>query len=210
MSVDRVHSIRIENSLGVCGVRDDTRLLAEAAARGHPGRALDLGTGSGYVGIYLALCGWLVDAVDVSPRALELARRNAELNGVVMRVYTSSLFDAVDGLYDVIAFNPPMRADESESSRMLTSTLRRIPPLANLLMRVTQPILERKRLGFLAGVVKAAQMHLGPGGRLLLVISRLEATELRKSVAGLVLRESQPVTSIPGLDIATFSSAEPT
>jgi methylase of polypeptide subunit release factors len=197
--------IRIEDALGVCGVRDDTRLLAEAAARGQPGRALDLGTGSGYVGIYLALAGWQVDAVDVSPRALELARRNAELNGVVLNVFASNLFDAVDGAYDLIAFNPPMRADESESSRLLTATLRRVPPLANLLMRITQPVLERKRLDFLAAIARTAQSHLAPRGRLMLVISPLEETELPKLISSLVAADSKAVGSIPGLNIVTFT-----
>ena len=200
--------IRIEDALGVCGVRDDTRLLAEAAAGGQPGRALDLGTGSGYVGIHLAQAGWQVDAVDVSPRALELARRNAALNGVALHVFASNLFDAVEGAYDLIAFNPPMRADESESSRLLTATLRRVPPLANLLMRITQPVLERKRLDFLADIARAARPHLAPRGRLLLVISPLEETELPKLIAGLALANSQAVGSIPGLNIVTFTFAE--
>ncbi len=52
-SADR--RMRIEDALGVCGVRDDTRLLAETAYEvmgksRNPCRALDLGTGSGYVG----------------------------------------------------------------------------------------------------------------------------------------------------------------
>ena len=123
--------IRIEDALGVCSVREDTRLLAEmsyGATEGsrNPCRALDLGTGSGYVGVYLALKGWQVEAVDVSPRALALARRNAELNGVAPRIYQSNLFSDVHGPYDVIAFNPPMRGDETEGSRLVTATLRRV------------------------------------------------------------------------------------
>ena len=40
----------IEDAVGVCGVRDDTRTLAEAAAADDAiGRALDLGAGTGYV-----------------------------------------------------------------------------------------------------------------------------------------------------------------
>lgn len=202
--------IRIEDALGVCGVRDDTRLLAEAAAAGLTGRALDLGTGSGYVGIYLAQAGWQVDAVDVSPRALGLARRNAALNGVALNVFASNLFDMVEGVYDLIAFNPPMRADESESSRLLTATLRRAPSLANLLMRITQPVLERKRLDFLAAIARAARPHLTPKGRLLLVISPLEEAELPKLIAGLTAADSLAVKSIPGLSIVTFTFAEKT
>jgi methylase of polypeptide subunit release factors len=207
MTVD----IRIEDALGVCGVREDTRLLGETAygvIRGcKPCRALDLGTGSGYVAIYLALRGWQVDAVDVSPRALALARRNAELNGVAPRVYQSNLFSDVRGQFDVIACNPPMRADETESSRLVTATLRRAGPLANALMRVTQPMLARKRISFLAEIARGARSHLAPGGRFLLVISPLEQAELLSCVPGLALEESRTVPGIPGLVIAVFTYA---
>lgn len=206
------HDIRIDDALGVCGVREDTRLLAETAytvARGacNPCCALDLGAGSGYVGIYLALRGWQVDAVDVSPRALDLARRNAGLNGVAPRIYQSNLFSNVAGQFDVIACNPPMRADETEGSRLITATLRRVGALANALMRVTQPVLERKRIDFLAEIARGARPHLAPGGRLLLVISPLEQAELPACVPGLALEESRTVPGIPGLVVAVFSYA---
>jgi SAM-dependent methyltransferase len=197
-------AIRIEDAMGVCGVREDTRLLAEVAARGPLGRALDLGTGSGYVAIYLAQRGWDVDAVDVSPRALALAQHNAEGNGVAFRLYASNLFDAVQGPYDVIAFNPPMRADETESSRLITSMLRRVGVLANMLMRISQPVLGRKRLGFLTQIARGARPHLVRGGRLLLVINPLEQAALPGAVQGLRVQDTRRVESIPGLSVVTF------
>ena len=205
-------AICIENALGVCTVREDTRLLAELAGeapspgaeRPLTGRALDLGTGSGYVAIYLAQRGWEVDAVDVSPRALELARRNAATNGVAPRIYASDMFGAVRGPYDVIACNPPQRGNETEGSRLITATLRRLPSLSNLLLRITQPVLERKRLDFLAQLAHAARAHLAPGGRLLLVISPLEAAELPKLVPGMRVAGQAPVGAIPGLSVVTF------
>ena len=57
--IDEAHAV------GVCGVRDDTRTLAAAAAASDaPGRALDLGAGTGYVGVYLAQRGWDVLLVE--------------------------------------------------------------------------------------------------------------------------------------------------
>ena len=111
------------------------------------------------------------------------------------------------GQYDVIACNPPMRADETESSRLVTATLRRVGMLANALMRVTQPVLERKRIDFLAEIADGARPHLAPGGRLLLVISPLEPAELPACVPGLVLQESRTVPGIPGLEVAVFRFA---
>jgi SAM-dependent methyltransferase len=204
--------MRVEDGLGVCGVRDDPRLLAETAYESmggscNPCRALDLGTGSGYVGIYLALKGWQVDAVDVSPRALALAKHNAELNGVAPRIYQSNLYESVDGQYDVIACNPPMRADETESSRLVTASLRRVGVVANALMRVTQPVLERKRIDFLAEIAFGARPHLTRAGRLLLIISPLETAEVPGKVPGLVHENNKPVGTIPGLEVAVFRFA---
>lgn len=50
-----------------------------------PGRMLDLGCGYGRVAIYLASRGWLVDAIDFVPQAIETARRRAEDAGVSKR-----------------------------------------------------------------------------------------------------------------------------
>lgn len=99
--------------------RPDTEILVEAlmpparrivAERGCC-RILDLGTGSG------AICLALLDLVpvatgvgaDISPGALETARRNADLNGMADRFETveSDWFSAVSGVFDIIVSNPP-------------------------------------------------------------------------------------------------------
>jgi methylase of polypeptide subunit release factors len=42
-----------------------------------PGRALELGCGTGMNAVYLALRGFAVTAIDLSPRAIRAARRRA-------------------------------------------------------------------------------------------------------------------------------------
>lgn len=75
-------------------------------------RALDVGTGSGCLAIALARY-WpelQVDAVDISPEALVLARRNAENHNVSDRVelIQSDLLEGLAGrCYDLILANPP-------------------------------------------------------------------------------------------------------
>ena len=118
-----VCEIVVKNALGVCSVEEDTRLLAQVSAEVAPagGRVLDLGTGTGYVAIYLARRGFVVDATDVSRRALELARGHIDANGVLVNLYHSDLFSDVRGPYDLIAFNPPMNPGETELTRLATS-----------------------------------------------------------------------------------------
>ena len=74
-------------------------------------RVLDLCTGSGCIAIATAHYNpyWDVDAVDLSPDALALARENIErLDTVNVRLIESDLFANLKGqVYDLIVTNPP-------------------------------------------------------------------------------------------------------
>jgi ribosomal protein L3 glutamine methyltransferase len=75
-------------------------------------RALDLCTGSGCIGIAIAVHNpeWQVDLADISEDALALARENIEYQDVADRVETvkSDLFGSLEGRrYDLIVSNPP-------------------------------------------------------------------------------------------------------
>jgi release factor glutamine methyltransferase len=75
------------------------------------GRALDVGVGSGVIALTLA-AAWpqaTVEAVDISPAALELAAENARRLGFADRVrfYESDLLAHASGEYQLIAANLP-------------------------------------------------------------------------------------------------------
>ena len=75
-------------------------------------RALDLCTGSGCIGIAMAVHNpdWRVDLVDISDKALALARENIAFQDVGDRVRAikSDLFAGLkDEVYDLIVTNPP-------------------------------------------------------------------------------------------------------
>lgn len=71
-----------------------------------PGRALDVGCGPGRNAIWLASAGFDVDAVDLSPRALEWAGERATRAGAQVRFHCGDLFslplpsDQYDLVYD--------------------------------------------------------------------------------------------------------------
>jgi release factor glutamine methyltransferase len=98
--------------------RPETELLVEhvlsfARTAGRPCSVLDIGTGSGNIAIALAfyLKDSMIDAVDVSKKALSIARRNAAHNriGGSISFYHGVLFDAIPGKkrYTIIVSNPP-------------------------------------------------------------------------------------------------------
>jgi 2-polyprenyl-3-methyl-5-hydroxy-6-metoxy-1,4-benzoquinol methylase len=59
--------------------------LVEGQTALAPGRALDIGCGTGTQAVYLAERGWQVTGVDAVERALVRARRRAEEKGVEAR-----------------------------------------------------------------------------------------------------------------------------
>lgn len=74
-------------------------------------RVLDMGTGSGVNGIVAAAKAAEVIGVDVNPEAVACAVQNAQRNAVAGRfgARLGDLFVPVDGLFDLIAFDPPFR-----------------------------------------------------------------------------------------------------
>lgn len=93
----------------VMGIGNATRTLAALTVRRQVARALDLGTGCGAQAFLLAGHADAVVATDVNPRALELARVGAALNGLdSVELRAGSFFEPVAGeRFDVIATNPP-------------------------------------------------------------------------------------------------------
>ncbi|MGB5292779.1 MAG: 50S ribosomal protein L3 N(5)-glutamine methyltransferase [Lysobacterales bacterium] len=79
---------------------------------GEGSRVLDMCTGGGCIAIAMAVYmpGCKVDAVDISPDALDIASQNVERHAVGERVrlVESDLFSALDdSSYDMIVSNPP-------------------------------------------------------------------------------------------------------
>ncbi len=92
--------------------RHDTEVLvATACAQAPTARTvLDIGTGSGCIAISLALRlpHAAITAVDLSPDALSIARRNAEQNNAQIEFLLGSFFQPVVGRrFDLIVSNPP-------------------------------------------------------------------------------------------------------
>jgi release factor glutamine methyltransferase len=101
---------------GVLAPRPETELVVEKAVESAAGRRpsiLDVGTGSGNIAIALSreLPLARITAVDISARALKIARANAAvLNAVGVRFIRSDILSAFGKprpLFDIIVSNPP-------------------------------------------------------------------------------------------------------
>lgn len=80
--------------------------LAELVQSRPPGRALDLGCGTGTDSVYLAGHGWQVVGVDFAPRALQVARRRARDAGVAAEFVTADVTrlgeSGIEGPFDLV------------------------------------------------------------------------------------------------------------
>ncbi len=124
---------------------------------------LDLGTGSGAVALALASerPGWRIEAIDLSPAALEVARRNANNAGLANVHWLQSdwfaRLPARQG-FDLIVSNPPYVAAEDPH---LTRGDLRFEPRSALAAGVDG-------LDAIRRIVPRARAFLEPGGWLLL------------------------------------------
>jgi release factor glutamine methyltransferase len=76
-------------------------------------RVLDLGTGSGCIGLTLALEEKNMDVTisDISEKALEVASKNQKALGAHAHLILSDLFEHIEGTFDIIVSNPPYIPD---------------------------------------------------------------------------------------------------
>ncbi|MGB7318831.1 MAG: peptide chain release factor N(5)-glutamine methyltransferase [Planktotalea sp.] len=103
--------------LNVLDPRGDTEtLIAACLELGPQARVLDLGTGSGAIGLTLAAewPGAKVVCTDISERALAVARSNMKAIEVekTVTLIRSDWFETVSGQFDLIVSNPPYIALE--------------------------------------------------------------------------------------------------
>jgi ribosomal protein L3 glutamine methyltransferase len=143
-----------------------------AAARVR--RILDVGTGSGCIAIACAkaLPRARVDAVDISPEALEVAAGNVRRHRVGRRVrlLQSDHFSAIAGeRYDIIVANPPYVGRREMSG--LPPEYRHEPPLA---LAAGRDGLDSVRV-----ILRQAGEHLRPGGLLIVEVGNTEAAVSR-------------------------------
>lgn len=90
--------------------RQDTECLVEEVLKYSTGkRVLDVCTGSGCIIISLAKLGSLSGAFacDLSEKALEVARSNADQLDARIEFFQGDLFAPISGTYDIIVSNPP-------------------------------------------------------------------------------------------------------
>lgn len=175
--------------------RPETEHLVElilAQEGPKPKRIIDIGTGSGVIALTLAaeLPEAEVEAVDISPDALSLARENAERLGLTHRVkfFESDLLSGSEGAYDLIVANLPYIAKDEIPK--LSREVQHDPVLALDGGDVGVEIIQR--------LIAQAREHLNPGGRLALEIGHDQSARLAAELERQNYRDICPVADYQG------------
>lgn len=164
--------------------RPETEHLIETVlelnpARNSETRIVDVGTGSGCIALALAkeLPNAKIDAADVSPAALEIARANAARLQLENRIRFSQtdLLAGLDPPFDFVVSNPPY-VGESEKDQVQLE-VRKFEPRDAVFAGPTG-------LEVITRLIPQARAALRPGGWLLMEISGTIADQVRLLLEG--------------------------
>ena len=133
----RGHTLRLTTDSGVFsrGEVDEGSALLLDSLPALTGRVLDLGCGAGVIGVSVGKA-YPVELVqsDVNERALALTRENLQRNGVAGTVVESDGFAALEGLFDTILTNPPIRAGKAVIYRLFAEACSHLRPSGSLFL----------------------------------------------------------------------------
>lgn len=184
--------------------RQDTEILVEEVLKDlHDGMSiLDMCTGSGCILLSLLQYSNACEGtgVDISEKALEMARENAgrlSKNPIFIR---SDLFEKVEGKYDVIVSNPPYIP-----TKVIPTLMREV--------KEYEPIeaLDGKEDGlyFYEEIIRQAGEHLYRGGKLFFEIGCEQAKAVSGFLENAGYKEVEVVKDFAGLDRVAFGTYLP-
>ena len=177
--------------------RGDTETLIAEALKIPAKRILDLGTGSGILGITLAAeqVDALVVVTDISKAALVVAKTNAKRHHVEHRIefIESDWFDSLHGKFDLIISNPPY-IGENELEGLEPDVIDYDPMIA---LTPGGDGLAPYRI-----ITGQAQNYLNKNGRVIVEIGHLQGNDVKNLFLNAGFTDVQILQDLDGKDRA--------
>ena len=176
--------------------------IIASVAVDQPIRILDIGTGSGCIGLTLAkeLPKSQVTVLDISAAALAVAKRNANALGVTVNFLQEDVLaiNQLDDAYDIIVSNPPY-IRELEKVEIKKNVMDYEPHTA-LFVADHDPLIFYRKIGTLA------KAQLNPGGFLFYEINQYLGKEMVELLEGIGFKQTELGRDLMGNDRMTKSS----
>ncbi len=184
--------------------RPETEELADWIIRKNSvvnGAILDVGTGSGCIALALkaGMKNCRISGVDISAKALDVAKQNAGLNGLDVDFFCADVLNWQNykwEKYDIIVSNPPY-IRESEKEQMHANVLNHEPENA-LFVPDHDPLVFYRSIAFFA------KRNLKKNGSLFFEIHENLSAEITELLAGFGFRDTEVKKDINGKNRMTF------
>ena len=179
-------------------------ILEQKALQFSKGKILDVGCGAGSHALYLQEKGFDVTAIDISEKALEVAKRNATSNEVEINFIQTNILEVEDlshlpspithypSPYNIIVSNPPY-VRNLEKQEIKKNVLDYEPHLA-LFVEDTDALL------FYRKIAQLALKNLAPNGLLFFEINQYLGKETVELLKNLGLKNIELKKDIYGND----------
>ncbi len=159
---------------------------------------LDMCTGSGCIAISLKkyILNCTVCGVDISQEALDVARKNAQLNNIDVKFIQSNLFENISNIeYDIIVSNPPYI-----KSQIVTSLQKEVR---------NEPIIAldggKEGLDMYIKIIKKAKEFLKENGHLILEIGYDQANEVKQLLQQNMYKQIRVIKDLSNNDRVVIS-----
>jgi len=114
--------ITVSGVFGKSRLDPGTRLLINSTGELDTAKVLDLGCGTGVIGLSLKIMNPAIKLTlsDINSRAVSVARKNFLENKLKGKFTVSDGFEKLQGKYDLILLNPPQSAGKKNCERLIS------------------------------------------------------------------------------------------
>ena len=163
---NRFYTFKTDNNVfSKRGLDFGTRTLLENIdIKNIKGDVLDFGCGYGPIGIIIKSFNTsTVDMVDINERAINLARKNASINNVMVNIFSSDVYSSITKKYNYIITNPPIRVGKEILYKILVDAKKHLKEEGHLIFVINKDQGAKSTAKYLEGFYKVEILKKNKG-----------------------------------------------
>ena len=163
---NRFYTFKTDNNVfSKRGLDFGTRTLLENIdIKNIKGDVLDFGCGYGPIGIIIkSFSASTVDLIDINERAINLARKNASINNVMVNIFSSDVYSSITKKYNYIITNPPIRVGKEILYKILVDAKKYLKKEGHLIFVINKDQGAKSTAKYLEGFYKVEILKKNKG-----------------------------------------------